>query len=114
MRRKWRLGAHGPGGCYRNYTPRQKNMQRPTNLQPSHETITPVTLRPEAQWMQNEQTPKTRKKTKAKKKWEGGGDPHQPRKQREGGEARETLHYYIVECHATARYQSFEYNANTT
>ena len=53
------------------------------------------------------------KKRKQEKTWEGGGDP-QPRKQREGGEARETLRYYNVECHATPRYQSFEYNANTT
>ena len=36
--RKWRLGAHGPGGCNCNYTPRWKNTHRPTNLQPSHES----------------------------------------------------------------------------
>ena len=58
--------------------------------------------------------PKQGKKTKTKQKnWEGGGDS-QPRKQREGGEARETLRYYNVERHATPGYQSFEYNANTT
>ena len=33
-RRKWKLVAHGPGGCNRNDTPRRKNTHRPTNQQP--------------------------------------------------------------------------------
>ena len=29
------MGAHGPGGCYHNYTPRRKNTHRHTNLRPA-------------------------------------------------------------------------------
>ena len=83
LRRQWRLGAHGPGGCYRNYTSRRKNTHRHANLRPAPHYSTRHTAARSPVEIKC-----TNPRNKEKKSREGGGDLKPRRGGREGNQEK--------------------------